>query len=169
MNEYLAIDIGEHLCIGSLHELFNCRVAECFPGKWRWCLIEQVYQGVKCKVIWAVPKIGYCAIQERFYSNIASYTWKLWKVDSVFITSPTCLRECWDGINVLPEKQMLSLSKLFNRNVWRALDYKCQKHCVLATRRVSWSNLGFLLTNSCYVLNTVVLLGIHSRKHVPFV
>ena len=36
----------------------NCSVAECFPEKWRrWN--EQVCQGVKCKVLWTVPRTGY--------------------------------------------------------------------------------------------------------------
>ena len=36
----------------------NC----CFPEKLSWCRNEQVCQGVKCKVLWAVQLTGYCAI-----------------------------------------------------------------------------------------------------------
>ena len=30
---------------------FNCSIAGCFPEKLKWCSIEQVCQGVKCKVL----------------------------------------------------------------------------------------------------------------------
>ena len=37
----------------------NCRIAGCFPGKSRWCLIEHAFREVKCKVLWAILWIGY--------------------------------------------------------------------------------------------------------------
>ena len=45
----------------------NCRVAECFPAKLRWCLIEQVCQGSKVCSALAFQRTGYCAIT---YKNL---------------------------------------------------------------------------------------------------
>ena len=57
-------------------------MAGCFLEKLRWCLIEQVCQGVECKAaLCAVPRIGYSAI------------WEL-----TFMCHPiTGLEQCWCG------------------------------------------------------------------------
>ena len=39
-----------------------CSVVGSFPEKQRWCLTEHVCQGVKCKSLWAIQRIGYSAI-----------------------------------------------------------------------------------------------------------
>ena len=52
IEELLAIDIGGYLYKQPL--CINCSVAGCFSEKLRWCLIEQVCQGVKCKALWTV-------------------------------------------------------------------------------------------------------------------
>ena len=46
MNEYLAIDRGQYLCMNTLRSL----IAGCFPQKLRWCFIKQVCHRVKCNV-----------------------------------------------------------------------------------------------------------------------
>ena len=47
MNEYLAIDGGGYFFTNS----FRALIAACFPKKTRWCLSEQVCQGIKCKAL----------------------------------------------------------------------------------------------------------------------
>jgi len=48
MNEYLANDSGAYLCKKSLH--INCSEVGCFPAKPRYSTIQDVCQGVKCKL-----------------------------------------------------------------------------------------------------------------------
>ena len=49
MEEYLATDSDEYLCTNSSR--FNCSIAGRFPEKLKWCSIEQVCQGLKCKAL----------------------------------------------------------------------------------------------------------------------
>ena len=46
MNEYLAINSGGY--VYEQPSRINCGMAGCFTETFRWYLIEQVYQGVKC-------------------------------------------------------------------------------------------------------------------------
>ena len=54
MIEYLAIDSGEWL------------------EKLRWCLIEQICHGVKCKTLLAIMRIQYCAILDILFLDLHS-------------------------------------------------------------------------------------------------
>ena len=49
MNEYMAIDGGWYLY--EQRSRINCSVAERFPEKLSWCLIEKVCQGKKCNTL----------------------------------------------------------------------------------------------------------------------
>ena len=60
MNEYLAIDSGRYLCMNSLRALFATRL-DVFQRS-RDSVRLKVCQGVKCKALWAILMIGYCAI-----------------------------------------------------------------------------------------------------------
>ena len=48
------------------------RIVQDFPKKPRWCLFEQVCQGVKCKVLQAILMIGYCAVYRERKTNICA-------------------------------------------------------------------------------------------------
>ena len=55
-NEYLAIDSGGDVSMTCLHPLIAVWLdAGCW--KFKWCLIEQVCQGVKCKALWTILRI----------------------------------------------------------------------------------------------------------------
>ena len=54
INNYLAINNSGNVCTNSLY--INCSMAGYFPEKSKLCLIEQVCQRVKYKVLWAVVR-----------------------------------------------------------------------------------------------------------------